>query len=163
MDRSKDATNTTSQSVEDEVNLSFQAYRSLWNSRAQLLSKVTLILSTMSDVSAAFSTGDKATIRDTAGELWSRISDSNAIFLVTDPTGGVIASLGGRPDASLPGRLEVVEQAASRFPGRLPASWHGPEPLPHHHHSGLHLRHRGTALLNVLVAGYDVDGLVAQH
>ena len=160
----KDATNTTSQSVEDEVNLSFQGYRSLWNSRAQLLSKVTLILSTMSDVRAAFSTGDKATIRDTAGELWSRISDSNAIFLVTDPTGGVIASLGGRPDASLPGRLEVVKQAASRFPRQASGFMALGHRLYHITITPVYIYATGgTALLNVLVAGYDVDGLVAQQ
>ena len=64
------ATRTTSDSVDHEVNASFQAYRSLWKSRADLLSSVSLILSTMSDVRAAFGTGDEATIRDTAGELW---------------------------------------------------------------------------------------------
>ena len=84
-----------SESLEDEVRASFQAYTSVWNSRAELLSSVSRILSAMSEVRAAFSTGDQATIRDTAGEMWSKISDTSAIFLVTDPSGKVIASLGG--------------------------------------------------------------------
>ena len=53
------------------------------------------VVSRMSDVRAAFSTGDAATIRDTAKELWDKISREDAIFLVTDPRGKVIASLGG--------------------------------------------------------------------
>ncbi len=68
-------------------NASFQAYRSLWSARADKLASVSLILSTMSDVRAAFNTGDQATIRDTAGELWSKVSEENALFLVTDPQG----------------------------------------------------------------------------
>src|SRR6266567_9252971 len=66
---------TPSLSLEEEVSSSFQAYESLWKSRAEMLGRVSLILSGMSDVRAAFSTGDQATIRDTAGELWAKISD----------------------------------------------------------------------------------------
>lgn len=154
---------TTSSSLEDEVKASFQVYRSLWESKAQRLSSVSLILSAMSDVRAAFSTGDEATIRDTAGELWSRISEDNAIFLVTDPRGRVIASLGGQPAQSLPAELDVVARAASRFPRQ------GSGFLAH----GGHLYHititpvyvdttGGTGLLDVLVAGYDVDARVAR-
>src|SRR5947209_15746800 len=58
---------TTSKSLEDEVQTSFQAYESLWRSRADHLSSIGLILSGMSDVRAAFGTGDVATIQDTAG------------------------------------------------------------------------------------------------
>src|SRR5882762_5318876 len=66
---------TTSQSLEDEVRASFHAYESLWRAQADKLSAISLILSTMSDVRAAFSTGDQATIRDTASELWERVSE----------------------------------------------------------------------------------------
>src|SRR5437016_3219951 len=85
-----DAVQTTRVSIQEEVQASFQAYRSLWKSRADLLSSVSLILSAMSDVRAAFRTGDQATIRDTAGELWARVSEENALFLVTDPWGNPI-------------------------------------------------------------------------
>ena len=63
---------TLSDSLEEEVRSSFQAYNSLLQSRAELLSSVSRILSTMNEVRLAFSTGDRATIRDTAGELWAR-------------------------------------------------------------------------------------------
>src|SRR5581483_6248077 len=56
-------------SLEEEVRASFQAYESLWRARAQRLASVSMVLSRMSDVRAAFGTGDVATIRDTAGEL----------------------------------------------------------------------------------------------
>src|SRR6266478_7053911 len=108
--------NTTSRSLEEETASSFEAYESLWKSRAEKLGSVSLILSQMSDVRAAFSTGDQATIRDTAGELWAKISDENAIFLVTDPKGRVIASLGGVPNSGLSHELPVVQQASHQFP-----------------------------------------------
>src|ERR1700721_1625515 len=79
---------STSESLEDEVRASFRAYESLWRAHADKLASISLILSTMSDVRAAFTTGDEATIRDTAAELWNRVSEENALFLVTDPTGG---------------------------------------------------------------------------
>src|SRR5262249_61727076 len=77
--------NTTSLSLDEEVSSSFQAYESLWTSRAEKLGSVSLIMSGMSDVRAAFSTGDQATIRDTAGGVWGKVSDEKALFLVTDP------------------------------------------------------------------------------
>jgi hypothetical protein len=60
-----------------------------------MLASVSVVISNMSDVRAAFSTRDKATIQDTAGELWAKISHEEAIFLVTDPDGVVVASLAG--------------------------------------------------------------------
>src|SRR4051812_3513065 len=108
--------NTTSLSLEEEVASSLQAYESLWKSRGDKLGSVSLILSQMSDVRAAFSTRDEATIRDTAGELWAKISDENALFLVSDPKGGVIASLGGVLHPTLSRDLPVVPAAAAQFP-----------------------------------------------
>src|SRR5450432_1998361 len=110
------AMSTTSESLEEEVQTSFHAYESLWQSRAAQLSSISLILSGMSDVRAAFGTGDEATIRDTAGELWTRISHDNAIFLVTDPQGNAIASLGGAPTAAPHEDSAGVRAAARRFP-----------------------------------------------
>src|SRR3569832_2074212 len=70
----------------------------------------------MSDVRAAFNAQDRATIRDTAGELWTRISESAALFLVTDPRGNAIAALGG---GELEGsRIAAVELAARHFPAQ---------------------------------------------
>ncbi len=158
------ATQTTSQSLDDEVKASFRAYQSLWNSRAQLLSSVSLIMSTMSDVRAAFSTGDQATIRDTAGELWARISDSNAIFLVADPQGRVIASLGGEPGFPLGPELDVIRNAAPRFPKQVAGFMILAGHLFHLTITPVFVQSAGgTALLDVLVAGYNVNERVARE
>src|SRR6202521_6157348 len=89
------ATRAMSASVDEEVQASFHAYDSLWRLRAENLASLSLVLSRMSDVRSAFSTGDAATIKDTAKELWDKIRREDAMFLVTDPRGKVIASLGG--------------------------------------------------------------------
>jgi signal transduction histidine kinase len=123
-----------------------------------MLASVSLVVSRMSDVRAAFSTGDAATIRDTARELWDKISREDAIFLVTDPRGKVLASLGGVADIDLMGDLPVVRQAASHFPQQASGFLM----------SGSHLYQIAVTpvyvqagsepgLLNVLVAGYAVD------
>jgi signal transduction histidine kinase len=157
------ALTTTSRSLDDEVQASFQAYRSLLEARQKLLAAVSRILSTMSDVRRAFGTGDRATIRDTAGELWSKVSEENALFLVTDPKGNLVASLGGGPEAAQWRELEVVRQAAGRFPeqssGFMLKDGHLYQVAvtPVYVQAG-----RDPALLNVLVAGFVVDHLVAQ-
>ena len=157
------ALTTTSRSLEDEVQSSFQAYRSLLEARQKLLATVSRILSTMSDVRRAFGTGDRATIRDTAGELWSKVSEENALFLVADPKGRLVASLGGGPEAAQWRELEVVRQAAGRFPEQASGFMLKDSHLyqvavtPVYVQSG-----REPALLNVLVAGFVVDHLVAQ-
>ena len=156
------ATRATSQSLDEEVRASFQAYDSLWRSRSDMLASVSLVVSRMSDVRAAFNTGDAATIRDTARELWDKISREDAIFLVTDPRGKVIASLGGVADRALMGDLPVVRQAASHFPQQASGFFM----------SGGHLYQIAVTpvyvqagaepgLLNVLVAGYTVDDRAA--
>jgi len=81
--------------MRSELQTSFGAYNSLWQSRAATLRSVSRVLSGMPDVRAAFQTNDRATIKDTAAEVWKRVSQSDALFLVTDPRGEVIASLGG--------------------------------------------------------------------
>lgn len=149
---------SASQTLEEEVRGSFQSYESLWKARAGRLASLSLVLSLMSDVRSAFGTGDEATIRDTAGEIWRRIAEEDAIFLVTDPDGSIIASLGGYPETASEGDREMVKAAAARFPQQA---------------SGFRCEHgrlyqtvvtpvyvaatRGSALLNILVAGYDVN------
>jgi signal transduction histidine kinase len=155
---------TTESSLEEEVRSSSQAYESLWRSRAEQLGKVSLILSSMSDVRAAFSTGDQATIHDTAGELWAKISDENALFLVTDPKGRVIASLGGVPTSPLGRDLPVVRAAYSQFPRQAAGFMEREGRLFQIAVTPVYVESlRGPALLNVLVAGYAIDPLVAQE
>ncbi len=159
----RNATDTTSRTMEDEVGASFKAYESLWKARADSLRSVSLILSTMSDVRGAFQTRDQATIRDTAGELWSRISDENAMFLVTDARGIVIASLGGMPAAPLRQDLEVVRVAAHQFPAQASGVLMSEGRLYQAVFTPVYVQSpQGSVLLNVLVAGYHVDPLVAQ-
>ncbi len=157
-------------SVEQEVQASFQAYDSLWRSRVELLASVSLVMSKMSDVRAAFGTGDAATIRDTASDLWKDISSQKAVFLVTDPQGRVIASLGGMGlgnlgAAGIPAdqTLPVVRQAAAAFPRQSSGFMMAGQELyqiavtPVYVQAG-----SGLGLLNVLVAGYVVDRDVAR-
>jgi C4-dicarboxylate-specific signal transduction histidine kinase len=88
----------TEQTLGDETRAAFKAYESLWRSRADHLASISLILSRMADVRAAFTTGDPATIRDTAEELWQKISRQDSMFIVADPRGRVIATRGQTPE-----------------------------------------------------------------
>lgn len=158
------AVTTATRLVEREVRANFQAYESLWKARAGLLASASRLLSTMSDVRAAFSTGDEATIRDTAGELWSRISDSTAIFLVADPMGRTIASLGGSPDTRLPDVRRVVEGASRSFPEQASGFLSQDEQSFQVVVTPVYVQsNRGPVLLNVLVAGFRVDETVLEE
>ena len=156
---------TTSDSVQHEARASFQAYESLWKARADRLATVSRILSTMPPVRAAFGTGDAATIRDTAGELWSKVSTEDAFFLVADPQGKIIASLG----ASVPIRsnetFPEVEAARARFPEQAgPAFMQRAGGLFQVVVTPVYVQTaNGSGLLDVLVAGYVVDNGVASQ
>ncbi|HTX38218.1 MAG TPA: HAMP domain-containing sensor histidine kinase [Bryobacteraceae bacterium] len=155
---------TVSDSLEQEVHTSFQAYTSLWNSRAEWLGSVSTLLSTMPNVRAAFTTQDPATIQDVAGELWSKISTENAIFLVTDPGGKIIASLGGVTSLSLRRNLGVVEAAAPHFPKQSSGFFLENGELYDIAVTPVYVDStQGQELLDVLVAGYHVDAVVAQE
>jgi signal transduction histidine kinase len=147
--------------LQSELRSSFGAYESLWQARAATLRSVSLVLSGMPDVRAAFQTNDRATIKDTAAEVWKKASQSNALFLVTDPRGEVIASLGG--GEVLGDNIDdVVRAAAPRFPaqtdgfalenGRLYELVVTPVYVQTTH---------GPGLLDVLVAGFPIDETVA--
>ncbi len=167
-----DALGTTVRSLDQEVQTSFQAYRSLWQSRADRLASMSLLLSRMSDVRRVFGTNDPATIRDTASELWSTESE-NALLMVTDPKGRIIASVRSAPGSAEWRELDVVPEAAQRFAQRSSGS-----SLKEQQVNGFMLKEGnlyqvavtpvyvqsgpGFALLDVLVAGYQVDHLVAQ-
>jgi signal transduction histidine kinase len=154
----RQALNTASQLLEDEVRSSFQAYESLWRSRASMLASVSRVLAAMSDVRAAFSTGDEATIQDTAGELWSRISGAAGLFLVTDPEGRVIASLGGEPGFVFPRNLPFVRTLRPRFPKQASGFLLQDRQLYQIAVTPVYVQSAtGMVLLNTLVAGYRVD------
>ncbi len=156
------ATRATAASLDEEVRASFHAYDSLWQSRAAMLASVSLVVSRMSDVRSAFSTGDAATIRDTARELWDKISREDAIFLVADPRGKVIASLGGITDSALMGDLPVVRQAASHFPQQASGFFMSSGRLYQIAVTPVYVQAGAEpGLLNVLVTGYTVDDRAA--
>jgi signal transduction histidine kinase len=149
-----------SESLESELQGSFHAYESLWHARTDMLRSVSLVLSTMSDVRAAFQTNDRATIRDTAAEIWSRISQSSALFVVTDPRGDVIASLGGGD--VLGSHIAAVREASARFPQQTAGFEVVGERLYELVVTPVYVQTQGEeGLLNVLVAGFPVDPEVA--
>ena len=156
---------TMSQSLEEEVQSSFHSYVSLWKARTELLSRVSQILAGMPDVRAAFGTGDEATIRDTAGELWSKISTLSGVFLVTDPNGTVVTSLGGVTLPSLSRKLDLVRSASNAFPEQSSGFYLDGRDLYHFSVTPVYVQsaHGQNLLINVLVAGYRVDALVAQQ
>ena len=160
----RDVVSTTYASVEEEAKASFQAYESLWKARANRLASVSQILSTMSDVRGAFGTGDQATIRDTAGELWSKISEEDAFFLVSDAQGRVIASL-GQPASFVPNDdLPMVRVARGQFPKQASGFVQKADQLFQVVMTPVYVQSvGGPALLDVLVAGYRVDNKVAER
>jgi signal transduction histidine kinase len=145
-----------SDNLQNEIQGSFRAYESLWQARAGTLRSVSLVLSNMSDVRAAFSTNDRLTIRDTAGEIWSKISPTTGLFLVTDPQGNVIASLGGGQD--LGNRLPAVREAAHNFPEQTTGFVWQKGRLYQMVITPVYVE---NGLIDVLAAGYLVDGRVA--
>jgi signal transduction histidine kinase len=155
---------TTYASVEQEARASFQAYDSLWKARADLLASVSQILSTMSDVRAAFGTGDQATIRDSAAELWSKVSTEDAFFLVSDAQGRVVVSLAA-PASFVPNDdLPMVRVARTRFPKQASGFVLKGDELFQVVITPVYVQApEGSALLDVLVAGYKVDNGVAQR
>jgi len=153
---------TTSRSLEDEVKASFEAYQSLWIARSDSLARISRVMSGMSDVRSAFRTRDQNTIRDTAQELWSRVSDEDAVFLVTEPNGTLLASLGGKPDMPLPKQLALVPAAVRHFPDQARGFWMNDGRLYQTVATPVYVQSSNEPLLlNVLVAGFLVDHLVA--
>jgi signal transduction histidine kinase len=169
---------TMSESLEKEVRGSFQAYTSLWKSRQDLLASVSRIVSEMKEVRSAIGTGDKATIQDSAGELWDKISRADAMFLVTEPDGKVLASLGGAISPSLAQSVAIVRMATAKFPAHI----EDPHEVAKLQASGFFYQagdpcelyqitvtpvyfdsSQGQDLRKVLVAGYKVDALVAHE
>jgi signal transduction histidine kinase len=154
--------NVSQHSLEEEIRTSLQAYQSLWSARAHTLTSVSRIVSSMSDVRAAFMTHDRATIRDTAEQLWAQVSEQNANFLVLEPTGAVIASLGGDPNFDL--GAAYVAAAVRSFPKQVSGYVKRGQHLyytvltPVYVQSG-----SGQALLNILLVAFQIDDSLAHE
>lgn len=147
-------------SLEEEIRTSLQAYESLWSARVHNLTEISRIMSSMSDVRAAFMTGDRATIRDTAEQLWSKVSDEGASFLVLDPEGQVITSLGGRPQFSV--NPSLIEAARKQFPRQVSGYATRGTRLYYVVLTPVYVQTESEqALLNVLLIAFDIDNELA--
>ena len=149
-------------SLEEEIRTSLQAYESLWSARIHDLTALSRLMSSMPDVRAAFMTRDRATIRDTAKQIWSQVSEGKANFLVLDPTGQTIASLGGSAEFSADPAM--IRAARTQFPKQVSG----------YARRGTHLYYvvltpvyvqaeGGQALLNVLLIAFDIDKQLAEE
>ncbi len=140
-----------------EIQASIRAYEAIWKARTQVLLATTAVMGAMSDVRAAFATRDDKTIRDSAQELWSRVSDQSAVFLVLDPEGRVISTLGeGASDLS-PSTI-AVKEVIERFPGQLSGYLRDKSKLFYVVLNPVYVQgSRGPLLLNILCAGFRID------
>jgi len=156
-----------SATLENEARASFRAYESLWKAREDQLASISLILSRLPSVRSAFGTGDGATIRDSASEVWDQLSHPETLFLVCDPQGAVIASMAGpgqekaTPQMS---QIAVVRSAAREFPKQARGFVTLGDRLYQIVITPVYVATtQDSALLNVLVAGIAVDsGLVSE-
>jgi signal transduction histidine kinase len=146
------------ESVEQEVVTSFRAYESLWREHTENLRELSSVISRMPDVRSALRTSDRATIQDTAGELWAHISSANAIFAVTDGNGRVIAILGDRSPFKSDEYLPFVREVSSRFPAQRIGFFEEGGRLFQAVVTPVYVdASDGQGLLNVLVTGFEVD------
>src|SRR5580765_3090354 len=157
-----------SATLETEVRASFRAYESLWRARGDQLASVSLILSRLPSVRSAFGTGDGATIRDSASEVWDQLSRPETLFLVCDPNGAVIASvagLEGKEKTSVHmSQAAVVRSAAREFPKQARGFVTMGDRLYQIVITPVYVATtRDSALLNVLVAGIAVDSNLARE
>lgn len=160
------ALETTLRSVREEVETSFQAYVSLWRTRAEMLRSVAAVIASMPNVRAAFGTRDPLTIRDAAQEVWARVAsdlEESAFFLVADPEGHLVAVLGEPPAARLPRSWELVRESRGRFPAQVAGFAVLNGSLVQLVLTPVYVdTPRGPALLSVLVTGYSVNSSVAR-
>jgi signal transduction histidine kinase len=152
-------------SLEQEVQNSFHAYTSLWNYRADMLSNTTLMLSDLPEVRSAFSTGDRATISDTAGSIWRKVSDANAIFLVFSPFGQYVTSVGGDEAPALARNRDIFAAASAKFPKQSKGFFLQDGELYNISVTPVYVDSSTgePRVANVLIAGYRIDALVAQR
>ncbi|MFL6449103.1 MAG: ATP-binding protein [Bryobacteraceae bacterium] len=146
------------QSVEQEVVTSFRAYESLWREHTENLREISSVISRMADVRSALRTSDRATIQDTAGELWAHISSANAIFAVTDGNGRVIATIGKSSPFQADEILPFVRQISSTFPTQRIGFFEQQGRLFQTVVTPVYVDvSDGRGLLNVLVTGFELD------
>lgn len=157
------ALHVADENVRTEIRGSIQAYEAVWKARTQVLTATTALMSSMSDVRAAFMTRDPQTIRDSADYLWSRVSDTSAVFLVLSPPGELITSLGQKTDTQLAQSVSVRD-VASLFPKQLAGYVAVERRLYYVVLTPVYVQTSSDpVLLNVLCAGFRIDEAVAQQ
>lgn len=158
---------TAGRGLQEEVEASFLAYESLWRSRSETLAAIAFVLSNMAEVRAAFGTGHRATIRDTAGEIWLKISDQlreTAFLAVSDPAGTTVASLDTASPGPIPAQWPAVREARNQFPKQVSGFAVIESDLYQLVLSPVYVDSvRGPVLINVLITGFKVNHLVAQR
>jgi signal transduction histidine kinase len=149
------------ENVRAEIHASVQAYEAVWNARTEVLSATSALISGMSDVRAAFLTHDPKTIRDSAQDLWSRVSDSSAIFFVLDAEGQLVSSL-GKNSQDLPVSAIPLRPAAEHFPGQVAGYLRNGTNLFYIVLTPVYVQTSSDPiLLNILCAGFRIDNVVA--
>ena len=158
------ALSVADQSVRSEIRASIQAYEALWKGRTQVLAATTALMAQMPNVRAAFGTRDKLTIRDSAGDLWKHISDQSAAFLVLDPEGHLISSLGADSDDLAVPQIPMKE-VRRRFPAQLAGYLRQGSKLFYMVLTPVYVQtsHGEPLLLDVLCAGFRIDDPVAKQ
>jgi signal transduction histidine kinase len=155
------AISQSDENVRAEIQASTQAYEAVWKARTELLSATSALLSGMSDVRAAFLTRDPETIRDSTQDLWSRVSDSSALFFVLDAQGNLVSSL-SKDSGELPVSAIPVQQAAWRFPKQLAGYVRNGAKLFYVVLTPVYVQtSTEPILLNILCAGFRIDAIVA--
>jgi signal transduction histidine kinase len=158
---------TTAETLEQEVRASLQGYESLWRQRLDALGSVAAIVSSMPNVRAAFQTRHVPTIRDSAGELWLKVSDQlkeTALFVVAEPDGRTVVPLDSSLPTALPKTWPMIPAVRDRFPKQASGFSVMNGQLfqlvltPVYIDDG-----QGSTLAKVLVTGYLVNHLVAQR
>jgi signal transduction histidine kinase len=151
------ALSVADESVRTELRASVRVYEGLWKARTQLLSATTALMAAMPNVRAAFSTQDAKTIRDVVEDLWSRVSDQSAVFLVLSGDGRLITSLGGNADGLSASQIPVGEVMA-KFPGQVAGYVRQGSKLFYVVLTPVYVQASDApVLLNVLCAGFRID------
>jgi signal transduction histidine kinase len=149
-------------SLEEEIRTSLQAYESLWSARVNNLATISRIMSSMPDLRLAFGTHDPATIQDYAQQLWSQVSEREERFLVLDPTGEIIASLGGSPEFSMSKGL--MQAARLKFPAQVSGYIRRGSRLYFVVLTPVYVQAESEqALLNVLLIASEIDAKLARE
>ncbi len=153
----KTISDEAARTAEGEVLSSFRAYEALWREHTGNLAAISRVISRTADVRAAFMTNDRATIKDSAGELWSNLSAANALFTVTDGNGKVIANLSENSPFGNDETLSFLKgdnRISQQRSGFLQKS----QRLFQVVLTPVYVdATRGTALLSVLVTGFELD------